>query len=257
MVHAAPRACVGLLAGMLAVSSPGCTRSADDRGSPDFFPLHSEDTWVYDVVRPLHNERTRMTVRVRGDRYIQPLGRRCQLVDETYAAGTTALGLSSGAAAQPELYPVAYCHKDGYLFRALSLEYDGREIRDIGLGSSEERFLPDGLRSDLSWDSVTTAYNLGGGTTYGVHQTHRTVLEAVPINVPAGWFNGCVRVETVALHQGQHEGKYDGDPIVWYYTDWYAPNVGLIRTTQSTRPDGGPPTAQIELVSYDVEGAQR
>jgi hypothetical protein len=179
------------------------------------------------------------------------------LVDESYPADDAPLGDTLGTSAKPEVYPIAYYRENGFLYRALSLEYRGNELRDVGIGSSEERFLPDGLSNDLAWDSVTTAYDLGGGNGYGVRQTHRAALEARAIEVPAGRFTGCVRVDTVALHAGQRDGKYDSDPIVLYYADWYAPNVGLIRTVESNRPDGGPALAQIELLAYDVEGARR
>jgi len=155
------------------------------------------------------------------------------------------------------VYPVAYCRMDGFLYRALSLEYRGGEIREIGLGSNEERFLPDAFGNRVAWDSVTTAYDLGSGNGYGVQQTHWIVPDAGFVEVPAGRFAGCVRVETVALHAGRHDGVTDGEPVVLYYSDWYAPNVGLIRTLESNRPDGGPPLAQIELLAYDVEGARR
>ena len=257
MTHAYQGVCAGILTGVLAVSA-GCTRSGRDGGSggPDFFPLHAEDTWVYEVVRPLRNSRTRMTVRVRGEHYIDTLGRRARLVDESYAADDEPLG-APAIAAKPEIYPIAYYRRDGFLYRALSLEYRDKELRDVGLGSAEERFLPEGLGSGLSWDSVTTAYDLGGGTGYDVRQTHRAVLESAVIEVPAGRFNGVVRVDTVALHGGRREGKYDSDPIVLYYTDWYAPNVGLVRTVQSIRADGGPAVAEIALLAYDVEGAKQ
>ncbi|HXQ21207.1 MAG TPA: hypothetical protein VN812_05995 [Candidatus Acidoferrales bacterium] len=257
MNRALARACVGLTAGILAFGMAGCTREPPATQQSDFFPLHTEDTWVYEVAQPLRNLSTRMTVRVRGERYIQTLGRRCRLVDESYADADAAVGMLSGGAAGPEVYPVAYCRKNGFLYRALSLEYRGSELREVGLGSSEERFLPDGLSSALNWDSVTTAYDLGGGNGYGVRQMHQAVAEAAVVDVPAGRFAGCVRVDTMALHGGRRNGAYEADPIVLYYTDWYAPNVGLVRTVQSDRPDRGAPLAKIELLAYDVEGGRR
>lgn len=256
MNRAYARACAGLFAGVLTWSVAACSRQSHDSTGSDFFPLHADDTWVYDVARPMRNERTRLTVRVRDERYISSLQRRCRLVDESYADEEDSLG-KSGSADKPEIYPIAYYRENGFLYRALSLEYSGNELREVGLGSGEERFLPEGLSGNLSWDSVTTAYDLGGGNGYGVRQTHRAVPEAHVIEVPAGRFSGCVRVDTVALHSGRQKGEYDSDPIVLYYSDWYAPNVGLIRTIESSRPDGGPPLAKIDLVAYDVEGARR
>lgn len=256
MNRACARTCAGFVAGLLSLSAPGCTRHRDGTTQADFFPLHAEDTWVYEVAQPLRNVHTRMTVRVRDERFIRALGRRCRLVDESYAALDAPMGELSGNGAKAEVYPIAYCRENGFLYRALSLEYRGNELREVGLGSAEERFLPDGLRTNAAWDSITTAYDLGGGSGYGVRQTHRAAQESNVIDVPAGQFSGCVRVDTVALHAGRRDNQYDTDPIVLYYLDWYAPGVGLVRTIQSDRPDGHPALAQIDLLAYDVEGAK-
>jgi len=245
------RACAGLVGALLMLSG-GCTSPTPVGAAADFFPLHPEDTWVYEVVRPLRSQHTRMTVRVRGERYIAPLGRRCRLVEESYPADDASAEVTTALTGKLELYPVAYYSQAGFLYRALSLEYRNDELHDIGLGSSDERFLPDGLREDLTWESETTAYRLSDRVSYTVHQNHRSRLEPTAVEVPAGRFAGCIRVDTVALHNGWSVGGADGQPVVWYYSDWYAPGVGLVRTLQSNRPDGGAPTTRIELVGYDV-----
>ena len=257
MNPACVRAYAGFLAGVLTWALAGCARQDEGNTQTDFFPLHAEDMWVYGVTQPLRNVRTRMTVRVRGERYIHSIGRQCRLVDETYGGADAAMAAAAGQAPDTQVHPIAYCRKDGYLYRALSLEYHGDDVREVGLGSAEERFLPAALTGNAAWESVTTAYDLGGGTGYGVRQTHHALLEDAVIEVPAGRFSGCLRVETVATHGGQYHGTRDSDPIVLYYADWYAPNVGLVRTIQSDRPGYGPPLAQIELLAYDVEGAGR
>jgi len=251
------RACASFVAGLLSWSAAGCTHDSSKDARTEFFPLHDEDMWIYGVEQPLRNVHIRMTVRVRGERFITTLGQRCRLVDETYGGPDAAMVQAQGETQDRQVHPIAYCRKDGFLYRALSLEYRGKEIREVGLGSGEERFLPDGLQNNLAWDSVTTAYELGGGNGYDVRQRHRSVPEARIIEVPAGRFAGCVRVETMALHSGRHDGKAESNPIILYYNDWYAPGVGLVRTTQSDRPGDAPPLAQIELLAYDVEGARK
>ncbi len=255
MIRLRSRASAGILAGVLSFSA-GCSHFGEERHPPDFFPLHPEDTWVYEVARPLRNISTRMTVRVRDERYIRALGRRCRLVDETYATDDDGLEVPAGGAPKAEIYPVAYCHNGGFLNRALSLEYQGNEVRELGLGAGEERFLPEGLGGGVAWDSLTTAYDLGGGNGYRIRQTHHAQLDPDSVEVPAGRFSGCVRVDTVAVQGNQRDGVDEGEPVVLYYSDWYAANVGLVRTLQSNRPDGGPPVAKIELLAYDVEGAR-
>jgi hypothetical protein len=256
MRHARARACASLFAGLLTLLA-ACARHGAEKGPVDFFPLHADDTWIYAVDRPLRNLHTHMTVRVRGERYVVALRRRCRLVDESYASDDNGLNAPAG---KPEIHPVAYYRENGFLYRALSLEYHGNELRDAGLGSSEERFLPDALVRDTAWDSHTNAYDLGGGTGYEVRQSHRAVPESGVVEVPAGRFSDCIRVDTVAVHGGKHGGQHDA-PVILYYSDWYAPNVGLIRTIQSDRPNtsapgSGPPLARIELLAYDVEGAR-
>lgn len=226
-----------------------CHRTEPKAPTATFFPLHAEDTWVYEVARPLSNQRSRMTVRARGDQFIQVLHRHAHLVEESYAADEENGG-------RAETYPIAYYRENGFLYRALSLEYRDGQLHDVGLGSSEERFLPDALAANVSWESLTTAYDLGPNDRYGVTQQHRAVLDPAPIAVPAGQFVGCLRVDTVAVHKGQRGGRTDERPLILYYEDWYAPNVGLVRTVQSSRADGGPALAQIELLAYDVEGAR-
>jgi len=256
MKPARARACASFFAGLLTLSA-ACTRHGSEK-AVDFFPLHADDTWVYAVDRPLRNLHTRMTVRVRGERYVQSLRRRCRLVDESYAGNDKEIEAPGD---KPEIHPVAYYRENGFLYRALSLEYHGDELRDVGLGSGEERFLPDALVRDAAWDSLIAAYSLGGGSGYDVRQSHRAVSESGVVEVPAGRFSGCIRVDTVAVHGGKREGRYDSNAVVLYYSDWYAPNVGLIRTIESNRPDAsapesGPPLARIELLAYDVEGAK-
>jgi len=237
---------------LLALTGGGlaaCERTRPADSNVNFFPLHAEDTWVYEVIRPLRNKSTRMTVRARGDQYVAPLKRRCHLVEESYSADEDNGG-------RPDTYPIAYYRENGFLYRTMSLEYRNGELREVGLGSSEERFLPDQLTANSTWESLTTAYNLGVRDSYGVTQHHRAALDPGTVTVPAGNFSHCLRVDTVAVHRARREGKVDDRPVILYYADWYAPNVGLVRTLQWSRPDGGPPLSKIELVAYDVEGAR-
>lgn len=264
MARARPKACTGILVALLALSAASCRKPAAEQPQGEFFPLHTDDTWVYEVTRPLRNQRTRMTVRVRGERYVSGLHRRCRLVEESYAAGSDeGLSANSNDVAAPrappagEVYPIAYYWETGFLYRSLSLEYAGGELRDVGIGSHEERFLPERFGSGTAWDSLTIAYDLGRDNGYAVRQTHSATIEPGVIEVPAGRFADCMRVDTVAVHSGQRDGRYEDATIVLYYSDWYAPHVGLVRTVQTDRPDGGPPLTQIELLAYDVEGAKR
>jgi hypothetical protein len=237
----------------LAACSPTLPPPVVDR----YFPLQANDTWVYEVVQPLRNVRARMTARVRGEQYVKPLHRTCLVVDETYDTPDAAQQALRDQGLPRDVQPVAYYRDNGFFHRALSLEYADGEVREAGPNSGENRFLPVGLRPDADWQGVTTAYDAGGKAEYTVMHTHHATLEPAEVVVPAGRFADCVRVDTVALHGDLHDGQYQASPVVLYYSDWYAPDVGLVRSVQRERADGGLPLAQVELIAYDVKGAVR
>ena len=249
------RVAAWFLAAMMGATLAACTPTPLPPVPARYFPLQANDTWVYEVVQPLRNVRARMTVRVRGEQYVKPLRRTCLVVDETYDTPDAAQQAFRDPGLLRDVHPVAYYRDNGFFHRALSLEYADGEVREAGPNSGEDRFLPVGLRPEVDWQGVTTAYDAGGGAEYTVMQTHRATREPAEVVVPAGRFADCVRVDTVALHGDLHEGRYRTSPVVLYYSDWYAPDVGLVRTVQRERADGGLPLAQVELVAYDVKGA--
>jgi hypothetical protein len=233
---------------MLAALLGGCRPSVPEA---DFFPLHPDDTWLYEVGQPMRNRRLRMTVRVRGKEFVKSVGRRCDVVEEIYGPQNPV------ARDEPvERYPIAYYRDGNFLHRVLSLEYRDGEVAEAGLDSFEERFLPLGLAAAASWDGQTRAYVLGPDNDYRVLQQHEARPAEEVVDVPAGRFRDCIRVDTRALHATTRGGRPDDAPMTLYYTDWYAPNVGLIRSVQHSRPDGGPPLAEILLLAYDVEGVR-
>ncbi len=234
-------------AGALAMLLSGCQQSAS---APDFFPLHPDDTWVYEVGQPMRNRHLQMTVRVRGNQFVKSVGRSCDVVEESYSAQPPI------AENIVEHYPIAYYRDGDFLHRILSLEYRDGEVAEAGLDSFEERFLPLGLAVTGAWEGQTRAYALGPENEYRVIQKHRAQRENAAVEVPAGHFRDCIRVDTTAVHATTRDGQTDGSPMVLYYSDWYAPNVGLIQSVQHSRADGGPPLAQIQLLSYDIVGSR-
>jgi len=237
----------GLAAGVLACLIGGCRQTV---AVPDFFPLHANDTWVYEVGQPMRNRHLQMTVRVRGNQFVRAVGRSCDVVDESYGEASAAPGDAV------ERYPIAYYRDGEFLHRILSLEYRDGEVTEAGLDSFEERFLPLGLAAASAWEGQTRAYALGPENDYRVMQKHQALREQAVVTVPAGSFRDCIRVDTVAVHGTTHGGQPDGSTMVLYYSDWYAPNVGLVQSVQHSRADGGPALAQVQLVAYDVTGAK-
>jgi hypothetical protein len=233
--------CLALLV-CAALSGLAACRSADRADSTAYFPLHRDDTWIYEIARGSKPEPARLTVRARGDQFVEPLRKRAHVVEERYA------DQASGPPGEP--YLLAYYQDGGFVHRAMSLEYQGEAIVALGPHANEERFLPVGLDVRSRWNGTTTAYDVPGGSGYAVEQTHQAIPERETIEVPAGRFPDCIRVDTVAVQQIQEEGRKRGRPIIFSYRDWYAPNVGLVRSHLSTSADHQPVVAETTLISF-------
>ncbi len=225
----------------LALLAAGCGlvagRAQDDQ---DFFPLAPSSHWEYAVSRHGEEGVLRFVATVRPDPYRTPDGRVCPVVDEQYGA-------------EAVRYPVVYCSEKGFLHRLMSLEYRGETLEDNGLRSGELKFLPVDLRRVSDWEGTTNAYRLPDGSGFEVRQLHHVLPRLERVDVPAGAFRRCVHVETTAIHSAiDADGAHTGPQVVLYYSDWYAPGVGLVRTDQ--RDAEAHAMTTIKLVRYVVGG---
>lgn len=233
-----------VVVGLLVVTGWGCAATAkQSRASTpvaDYFPLAPRSRWEYLVSRRTAGERLRFFATVRPDEFKGPNGRGCRIVEERYS------DLPDGGR-----YPIVYCTEGGFLHRVMSLEYRGEALEDNGLRSGELKFLPVNLAQTETWEGLTNAYSLPDGSGFEVRQLHQVFRQTEPIVVPAGTFTGCARVETTAIHSATGpDGAPVGPRIVYYYSDWYAPGVGLVRTEQ--RSATAEVLATIELVEYEI-----
>jgi hypothetical protein len=229
--------------GLLATMGVACVAAVKhDRVDlvTEFFPLTPSSRWEYLVSRRTEAARLRFVATVQPDEFKGPRGQGCRIVEERYG------NLLTG-----ERFPVVYCTEAGFLHRVMSLEYRGESLEDNGLRSGELRFLPINLGQTRAWDSVTNAYRLPDGSGFEVRQLHQVFVQPEPIEVPAGRFDRCARVETTAIHSATGpDGASVGPRLVYYYSDWYAPGVGLIRSEQ--RSATGEVLANVELVGYQI-----
>lgn len=229
---------------LLASVGSGCTAALGPRpgSSPtaSFFPLTANSRWEYVVTRRTGHERFEFIATVQQQDFIAEDGQACRVVDERYtdvAGGTR--------------FPVLYCAKGGFLHRVMSLEYRDDTLQDNGLRSGELKFLPTDLAATETWEGWTNAYRLPDGSGFEVRQHHERVFEADTIVVPAGAFERCMRVDTTAVHAATGpDGRAVGSSVVFYYADWYAPGVGLVKTEQ--RDASADVLATIELVRYEI-----
>jgi hypothetical protein len=100
---------------------------------------------------------------------------------------------------------------------------------------------------NMSWSNVTYPYAGLFGFSFG--QTHRTFAENKLIEVPAGRFSGCIRVETQATRKDAHDGGRD---YQLSYIEWYAPNVGLVKTLALEGGLEGLETERVELFRFRI-----
>lgn len=230
---------------VLAIFALGCGLSITrpTGGDEEFFPLAPSSRWEYAVSRRGESGALRIVATVRTEPFHTADGRACPVVDEQYGVDDVR-------------YPVVYCAEKGFLHRLMSLEYKGETLEDNGLRSGELKFLPLDLRRVSEWEGTTNAYHLRDGSGFEVRQLHRVLPRRERIEVPAGAFARCVHVETKAIHSAVDVGgAHTGPQVVLYYSDWYAPGVGLVRTDQRDADRHSMTT--IELVRYAVGAQER
>ena len=224
-----------LLAFILMTPALGCNRvhvQFNPALAGAFFPLAPSTVWTYRVNSKSQRENYIVTDKVLGLKYVPSLNVTGQVVEEYY-------NLERGGSR-----PIVYVTKDGYLTRLSGLEYSKDDIQTPARGRSEEgEFMPAQMTPEVSWSS--TIFPFGHlPDAFDIRQTHRTVFETDEIIVPAGRYAGCMRIDSLATYEG---GSFaaKGKPANLLYRDWYAPNVGLVKTEVL---EGGERGQQMELV---------
>ena len=208
----------------------------------DYFPLTPNSSWTYQIVAKSQGTQYQITDRVVGIKYVPALKLTGSVVDESYSI------------ARGGTRPLVYYAKGGFIARLSALDYDQKTITAPSWGRSEEaQFLPLKLTPDLNWTNVIFPYGHLSGS-FNINQSHRTFAEAREIETPAGRFRNCIRIETQATYEG---GMYaqKKQHLRLTYLDWYAPNVGLIKTVSLEGGPDGPEMDRVELVRFNVTPA--
>ena len=218
----------------------GCRNNAsfDPASAGTFFPLHRGSSWTYRIVDKNQAINETVTDRVIGAGHI----------DALKAAGE-AVSESANVHGGDRKSTFLYVMEDGYLTR----------VSSVGVpswASYERRFLPQFLKPGLTWTNSLFPFGRFPLAFY-ITQTHRTFLEAGDVVVPAGRFSGCIRIETDAVY-----GPPRKDGVLHLkYVDWYAPNVGLVKTrVLKSRWLSESEVARLELLTFEdssISGAIR
>ena len=213
------------------VGLTSCQRSApfDPAMAGAFFPLRPGSAWTYRVTDQAHHTTATFTDRAVGKEGIAAHGASGEVVSEYSGAG----GIGKSV--------IIYRPEHGYITRILSIGDYPR------VPFQEDQFLPQLLKPDLIWSNSMLPFGDAPGT-FHVTQTHRTFLESRAIEVPAGRFTRCIRIETEALYQDDSAQK--NRPRSVRYIDWYAPNVGLVRSQVLEPGFFGTEIARVELVNF-------
>jgi hypothetical protein len=101
------------------------------------------------------------------------------------------------------------------------------------------------------WESSTVAFQVSSDTGFTILHRHVVARETEVVRVPAGSFRDCMRVDTYSTH-GPGSGAKPGEEIAFYYSDWYAPGVGLVRTQQWDDKEHKRERTRIELLGYKI-----
>jgi len=194
----------------------------DPRLAGAFFPLNPGSTWTYRVV-----DKNLGAANIITDR----------AVDKQSSGEAVSEGSLSGGASRST---ILYVTEGGYINR---VSVDG----PTWIRFEEARFLPKLLKPDLTWSNSLFPFGHLGGA-FHIEQYHRTFLESDDVVVPAGRFPGCIRIETKAEYQRSTSHSAPSLPL--RYIDWYAPNVGLVRTLVFKGGFFNSEVARVELLSF-------
>jgi hypothetical protein len=213
-----------------------------------YFPLTDKSQWSYRVQDFVRNLTYQSKVRVYGRQYVDAVRREGISVEERYSN----FGLG-GPFVLEEQEPMVYFRENGYLNR-VQLTYQAGKVVAAS-GSGDRQYLPEVLTDGASWDSNTEAFRVGD-LGFKVSFRHAVAVERETVKVPAGTFGDCIRVDTSST-EGPDSGYRQGEELVFYYSDWYAPGVGLVLTRQWDDAGRERERTRIELLSYSITSAAK
>jgi hypothetical protein len=213
---------------LAAIQLSSCQRKSFDPAlAGAFFPLRPGLSWTYRIIDKGRGTTHTLTDRVLG-RTRLGAGDGADEVESEYSGPTGILNSS-----------IVYFPEGGYLTR------QSRISKTAGNALAERAFLPQLLKPDLTWSSSLVLFDQQPDL-FHVTQTHRTFFDTKTVEVPAGHFSGCIRIETTALYQSSRSNL----PLRLKYIDWYAPHIGLVKTLVEQSGLFGSELARIELLSF-------
>jgi len=205
-----------------------------------FFPLRTGLTWTYQVSYPNGGHET-ITDRVLNSHQTGTMNSEA-LVVSAYSGH----GIHAVRANLPQAYPAEtteietrYLVEGSYITRVANL--GGAS----GIRFEERGFLPQHLWPNRVWSNTLSPFESAPGQLIKVAQNHKSYLESDEVVVPAGHFARCMRIETEASYESPA-----GIGEQRYFKDWYAPDVGLVKTLVVGDGPDQREIARIELLRF-------
>jgi hypothetical protein len=206
-------------------------------------PLARGNEWVYEVRNPA-GQVSKMTMRVKGERYIESRGMAATIVEESG-------GIPGNASLEGDADLVANYLRGGFINRSPLLIARDWGLEDRGAELGDERLLPVDPQRDPSWESAYGLFEFGSRPLYEFHASSRLAPAVERVSVPAGVFKRCVRVETSV--SATTPSAPTARTIVHTYVEWYAPRVGLVRSRSFvTEGDSRLEVGSVDLVGFRV-----
>ncbi len=237
------RSIVTIAVSLLIAGSVGSVLTGpSSSGNHDFFPLAVDNTWTHEVTFSGGYYHYYMTETVIRDDFPLLEGAWFVVAEEYEPLTDTAPEAKS---------TVAYLRKEGFLLRYPWLDSEGDKVWDTNLGEGIERILPRPYTGERSWEIgfQTNAWPIEGGQ--NVTASARAWIDPVAIQVPAGTFHNCLRVETMTISTVV-DPRHQTTEFHLEFTEWYARGVGLIKAI-SNEGEGTPVKSVTELLSYTVQ----
>lgn len=146
---------------------------------------------------------------------------------------------------------VAYFRKNGFLHRYLWLTSEGDKIWDTQMGTGTEQVLPSPYVGDVTWQNDRQTAIWAIDVKQSDTGSAKAWIDPVAIQVPAGTFRNCLRVETVTISRVVGPKQKTAN-FRLHFIEWYAQGIGLIKAV-SSEGEGTPIKSVTELVWYNVQ----
>jgi hypothetical protein len=198
-------------------------------------------SWVYVLSGTQSTSGGELQVEVKGRQPLPHLEQEALVIEETYPA--------AASDTSPDIMPVLYYPREGYLVRDTSYIYSNPERTSlISTGNLGEAVVPLWPPWPLwrqvegrDWIPVEEEYWGRAARLAIAYYVHPETRETV--TVKAGEYKECVSVEGTVNR---------GDGSGYHYQEWYAPGVGLVKAT-TIDLQSGEVLVHKELVSFRSE----